>query len=660
MSDYKNSAIRNANLIDDEGLKVFWGKTKQYIDENEKVTAVALTDLSKKVENNIPMVSVTYAELVTLRNNGELVSGQQYRITDYETTTSQSGTISAGHPFDVIVTALDESTLSENASAVKRENDTYFETENLEAWQLKYCLDNDTEKFAWADDGSNLHKAEFVAMFWDDPVNGTNYDSHIKNDKIYDWETLYDPETEMDNIVIYKSDANIYKAEGSADYYDQYFYRGIVEVDGEEYDSWKKFDVDEDDWVTNDEGQCQYALTERMVFDGEVIWPELELKPGKGVIYNMIDEYGNECPYDFKNIKFYNDGLGTDVYTFTWIDEDYNVMDTSVFGNNGTLTFYGELNGVYGNVIKPYMEKIYDENDEYIGTKQLLNKITFISDYMYDQMGNEGFHGCYNNIFDYNCRNNSFSNACNDNSFGRECYNNNFDNSCLNNSFGDACSRNSFIESCYDNRFGQSCSNNSFDGNCQNNSFSNDCANNSFGGGCAFNSFGNECRFNEFDGICSYNSFGNGCNKNKFGYSCSNNSFGNNCHYNSFSNNCRGNSFANECRDNSFRYSCSNNSFGNYCCYNSFRLSASTTGTLIDYCSYNHFDDGCSYNVIWNDVQPTLSNKLQNINVSRGVSGTYSAYNFINIVDKNAAYEIKVAKNSSGVIKVYCEADLIN
>ena len=37
----------------------------------------------------------------------------------------------------------------------------------------------------------------------------------------------------------------------------------------------------------------------------------------------------------------------------------------------------------------------------------------------------------------------------------------------------------------------------------------------------------------------------------------------------------------------------------------------------------------------------------------------YGTYNFINIVDMNAAYEIKVAKNSSGVIKVYCEADLI-
>lgn len=88
-------------------------------------------------------------------------------------------------------------------------------------------------------------------------------------------------------------------------------------------------------------------------------------------------------------------------------------------------------------------------------------------------------------------------------------------------------------------------------------------------------------------------------------------------------------------------------------------MNASKTAVLLNYCYYNHFDDGCIYNVIWNSVQPTDSNKLQNINVIRGVSGTYSAYNFINIVDKNTAYEIKVAKNSSGAIKIYCEADLI-
>jgi len=30
---------------------------------------------------------------------------------------------------------------------------------------------------------------------------------------------------------------------------------------------------------------------------------------GKGVIYYMKDEFGNECPYDFKNIVYINGQL---------------------------------------------------------------------------------------------------------------------------------------------------------------------------------------------------------------------------------------------------------------------------------------------------------------------------------------------------------------
>ena len=100
------------------------------------------------------MVSITYAELVTLRDNGELIAGMQYRITDYVTTTAQENTRSAGHQFDVIVTADNENTLNEVARACLHEGDTYFSEAGakLEAWQIWYSLDNDTQRFAWADE----------------------------------------------------------------------------------------------------------------------------------------------------------------------------------------------------------------------------------------------------------------------------------------------------------------------------------------------------------------------------------------------------------------------------------------------------------------------------------------------------------------------------
>lgn len=97
-------------------------------------------------------VSITYANLKALRDGGNLVPGTWYRITDYACTTTQQDTQSANHAFDIIVRADDESHLNENAYAAHHEGDTYFANCKLEAWQLKYCLDNDIRRFAWADD----------------------------------------------------------------------------------------------------------------------------------------------------------------------------------------------------------------------------------------------------------------------------------------------------------------------------------------------------------------------------------------------------------------------------------------------------------------------------------------------------------------------------
>jgi hypothetical protein len=96
------------------------------------------------------LTSITYAELVILKAQSKLTPGNQYRITDFVTTTSQADTRSAGHAFDVIVTADDESTLNETARAIQHEGDTYFADSNLAAWEIKYCLDNDTTRFGWA------------------------------------------------------------------------------------------------------------------------------------------------------------------------------------------------------------------------------------------------------------------------------------------------------------------------------------------------------------------------------------------------------------------------------------------------------------------------------------------------------------------------------
>ena len=241
------------------------------------------------------LVKISYSDLKSLRDKSQLVPGQQYRITDYITTTVQENTRSANNQFDVIVTADDVNVLNARARAIQHEFDDpesdkakYFANSKLAVWELKYRLDNDTI-FEWAD-------------------------------------------------------------------------------------------------KTN----------------------------GKGVIYYMKDEYGNECPYDFKNIQFKNvDSRYFELYVYTF--NRHNEIDWS-------------MGGAWLNSIKPY----------YNASKYryaLNNIILYVS----------GNYKIYNNTFDYNCHDifsynsfylNTFGKACFGLVFGGSTYSNKFGNDCRNSNFG--------------------------------------------------------------------------------------------------------------------------------------------------------------------------------------------------------------------------------
>lgn len=101
--------------------------------------------------SSTPMINVTYSELKSMRDTGALTSGMQYRITDYVATTIEEGSMSANHPFDIIVTANSTNVLDENARAIQHEGDTYFNSCDMQAWKLSYSIDNDTNRWGWAD-----------------------------------------------------------------------------------------------------------------------------------------------------------------------------------------------------------------------------------------------------------------------------------------------------------------------------------------------------------------------------------------------------------------------------------------------------------------------------------------------------------------------------
>ena len=108
------------------------------------------------VENHDTManyIESTWAEVKALKDTSKLEPGTFYLITDYITTTTQAESRVLEHYFDVLVFALTNNQLSEQAWAVHsaRDTDGYFADCKLEAWELKYCIDNDKNVAYWAD-----------------------------------------------------------------------------------------------------------------------------------------------------------------------------------------------------------------------------------------------------------------------------------------------------------------------------------------------------------------------------------------------------------------------------------------------------------------------------------------------------------------------------
>ena len=159
--------------------------------------------------------------------------------------------------------------------------------------------------------------------------------------------------------------------------------------------------------------------------------------------------------------------------------------------------------------------------------------------------GNTFGTNCSSNTFGTNCYGNTFGTNCSSNTFGTNCYGNTFGTGCYINSFGTRCSYNSFGTECYFNTFGTGCYINSFGTNCYGNTFGTNCSSNTFGTNCSSNTFGTGCSYNSFGTRCSYNSFGTRCYYNSFGTECSSNTFGTECYFNTFPNS----SYKNELKD---------------------------------------------------------------------------------------------------------------
>lgn len=442
--------------------RVLWYDTTD--DSLKSFTSKGWNKVSTKIMEN-----TTYSQLKYLRDNGKLIPGCYYRITDYQCTTSQANTRSAGHQFDIIVRADSENKLNEEASAIQHEGDKYFANSDLNAWQIWYCLDNNTSRFNWADKTNG--KGVIYRMI-----------DEFNNDVPYDFKNIQ-------------------------------FYR--------------KFDYSMSLWGTissdNTGVPCYTFCSEDKSSVPSFI--DKSLSASNSIYSNIIKKYinssvqilnnncffGNSCRENCFEESCYNNTIGEycSYNTFGKLCNSNILKETcshNIFGescNSNKLKGYCNDNffreGCISNTIYNYC------NNNSLGKNCSNNEIGMYCNSNY--LGNS----CSKNTIGDSCSSNSFGNSCSYNSIGNSSYNNSFGNNCNGNSTGKYCSYNIFGNCCGYNTFGESCSYNLLENYCYSNKFGNYFCTNSLGSGCygiqsSYSSDSTD-QFNYYQ----YNHFGDGC-----------------------------------------------------------------------------------------------------------------------------------------------------
>ena len=515
-------------------------------------------------------VKITWSELKALRDNSQLVAGAQYRITDYDFTTTEEDTDSAHQLFDIIVTADSESVLNETARAVHHQYESSGETLTGAIKLYKTSMDGyadevDTGDYFLLVGTVEVDRATYYR--YDKYEDGVNTGRYILLESI-DLDSLG---IGLDNP-LYPVGGGTYGEDGS---YMSHSDDAIVAYENGELSDDPLFVRDIASW------ELKYTLENTKHSSSD----------GKGTVLWMKDEFRYECNYDFINALF-------KVYEITACAKLPSLVGTyAIKTDNSNITY-----GTNSKLVSTFGADNHDNVIKYDGLAKIV-------------LGN----GCYSNTFGNDCYSNTFGDNCRYNTFGNYCYSNTFGNGCNYNSFG------------------------------------NYCFSNIFGNNCNSNTFGNNCYSNTFGDACQYNTFGNYCSSNTFGDNCNSNIFGNNCYSNTFGNNCNSNTFGNNCNFNVFGNGCYFNTFGNNCNFIKFAFTSSAI-TKYNYYRNNYFGDGCQYLLFKGAGTESDSTQVQNYNFAQGLRGTLSEYLTIDGV-RSRAYETKVAKNSSGELKIYCEAD---
>lgn len=456
-------------------------------------------------EKGVPktMVEATHAELKAMRDGGKLTAGALYRITDYNCTTTQENTQSAGHQFDIVLLALSENKLAEEGWAMEHPTDVYDVTfaDGVTKKCYLYFFDDDSDcNIVLAEDitkGHNLgigsedfpkidkinKTAELGWSYYDDergegfitiaePNVQYNY---FQNSNLSAWKVWYCLDNDTARFAWAEKDiptftCNINVPSAGWSFENVRVIRGY----GADYDGRYAYVVINGDTVANiatdrelkDSGDYTIYLSVNVSANAHVeILSSSVTGNGRGVIYRLIDEFNNDIKYDFKNIQFkrkltdgqYDATNGTDTWCYT-LNIWYNNMcqDASIVGNTLTDDEY-RIIGVRSN---SFGCTIFDYPIEEPNTITFALNDNVILSIIEDSY----YNGIYDNNFGEFFNNNTIGSGCDSNIIGNHSNGNIIRNGFRNNSIGNYFIGNSIGDGFEGNVIGGSFNSNNING----------------------------------------------------------------------------------------------------------------------------------------------------------------------------------------------------
>ena len=513
---------------------------------------------------------------------------------------------------------------------------TYFNNCNLNAWELKYCLDNDTNRFDWANSSGK----------------GVIYYMKDEHDNIapYDFKNIL-----INGLYTFNYQINGISYDGSVKYGNKCFGNKLCSDSTDESGTNKPGLPKIIFKNTSENALCKYNVLSNNAWN---------ISFGSGCYYN---EFIGKC----ENIS-----LGNDCFMNVFHEDctDNTLKDgctNNTFGNsctNNKLGFRCSHN-IFGNNCSN--NNFYEaEGSSHNTFGNICFGNTFKGECGFNKFGdycqNNILRSCTNNIFGYKCTNNKFANGCSNNKLSSNCTNNSFGTNCKFNELSDFCNEN--IIGCTSSWSYPDISQVS-EGECTNNILGYKCTKICLRPKCNYNTFGSCCGIyvntanNTFDNIGM--KLDSDCESNSFGIYCAGNQFGSNCSYNTFGDYSSYNTFGSYCQSNNIGISVTSCSFGDYmlrckvgnkctgCKISKESASEGVTTTLLDCIKLIEFGNECN-NVNLYVNSTSTSSYLQNYKVANGLTGNIA---ITGNSPRGRNYTTTIAKDSTGAIVQRCIED---